>query len=524
MSRYVEGVDPDLTVKHLLTMQAGIDWNEDGPYEQAGNDWAAMERSSDWLDFVLTKPRTSKPGERFNYNSGVPMILAEVLRKATGEPVEDYARQHLFTPLGIDSFYWKKSPTGLPDAQGGLYLKSTDLARFGALYARGGDNLFPTGWVEDSVRPGPTADAGNWKFGYQWWLLPGDNGYVMTALGYGGQRLFVLPKHELVVVMNGWNLFGASSLSTNDFLERILAAVGASETGILTRSDGTTITYYLDRPRRDSFPLAVILQGSECLRVSHKYSALIEQLLAAGVGVLRVEKPGLDASVEIGTCPPQYRQLNTPQRRVLDLTMVTSELRRKEPRWNGKMALAGGSEGAMIAAMTAPLIPETRAVLLLSGGGGLTFAEEVLESVRMQMTGAGATEKEVEQRLSQMRQQMELIRQQPDPNREWMSDGGLVCNTHLWWARALPLRLATSLARVEAPILIVHGRADTSTPLASAEKLKETLEGKLGLEYRTYDGGHSPPLEVLQSALTWLVERLSATDLTSCSGARSDWS
>ena len=72
------------------------------------------------------------------------------------------------------------------------------------------------------MKPRTTSETDSWKYGYHWWLLPGDGGYVYTALGYGGQRLFVVPKRGLVVVLTGWNLFGAKPLSTVEALRRIL--------------------------------------------------------------------------------------------------------------------------------------------------------------------------------------------------------------------------------------------------------------------------------------------------------------
>ena len=56
------------------------------------------------------------------YNSGGSQLLSGIIRHATGRFIDDYAREHLFAPLGITDFYWKKTPTGHPDTEGGLYL------------------------------------------------------------------------------------------------------------------------------------------------------------------------------------------------------------------------------------------------------------------------------------------------------------------------------------------------------------------------------------------------------------------
>ncbi len=201
----------DLSLQDLLTMRAGIAWEEE-------QDWPAMEKSADWLAYVLAKGRDEK---RFNYSSGVPMLLASLLTRATGQRLADYARVHLFEPLGIENFLWKNTPTGLADAQGGLYLSTADLARFGCHYLR------KDSWVHESFRP--RARDEDWRYGYLWWLLPHPaiaGEWVPTALGYGGQRLFLLPRQQLVAAFTGWNPGGQNSLPFEKVL-RILTEVGS---------------------------------------------------------------------------------------------------------------------------------------------------------------------------------------------------------------------------------------------------------------------------------------------------------
>ncbi len=122
----------------------------------------------------------------------------------------------------------------------------------------------------------------------------------------------------------------------------------------LEQADGATLHYYYDLPPGGG-AVVVILQGSECLRVNHKYAPMIASLQANHLGVLRVEKPGLTPDTPIGTCPEAYLQSNTLERRVWDLLSVVAELRKRHD-WNGELALVGGSEGGMLAALCAPLI------------------------------------------------------------------------------------------------------------------------------------------------------------------------
>ncbi|MBM3463240.1 MAG: hypothetical protein FJX76_14145 [Armatimonadetes bacterium] len=288
----------------------------------------------------------------------------------------------------------------------------------------------------------------------------------------------------------------------------LLLAIGSSG---LTRADGTGIVYYLDRPARANYPLAMILQGSECLRVADKYASMIAQLNAAGIGVLRIEKPGLSADTPIGECPEEYLRTNTLERRVLDVMAVVATLRRAPDGWNGVLGIAGGSEGGLVAAAAAPLIPETGAVLLISSAGGMTFGEELLLLVEAEMRAAGAPAEAIRKRLDEMRAQYIVMRDNPVPDKEWMSDGKLARNTYLWWADALPVAAVRPLLETSAPILVLHGEADRQTPVDSAQCMLDAFQarGKKNLELRRYPGmGHSPTPRAISEGMSWLIERL----------------
>lgn len=219
-----------VTLEHLLTMTAGIAWDESSvPYTDPRNDCARMEASDDWISYVRGRPMAAAPGTAFVYNSGVTMLLAHILHQATGLHVTEYAERHLFGPLGIDEYYWKITPTGLPDAEGGLYLRPRDLARIGYLYLQDGlwdgGRVLPEGWVDASTATHVDSSVEGWKYGYQWWLLPYADGYAFTGLGYGGQRLLVLPDRDVVAVATGWNLYDKPQLSAALVLDQVFAAV-----------------------------------------------------------------------------------------------------------------------------------------------------------------------------------------------------------------------------------------------------------------------------------------------------------
>ena len=223
-----------MTLQDLLTMRAGIAWDEDSvPYTDPRNSCAGMENSDDWIQFVVDQPMSDQPGTVFNYNSGASELLALIIKKATGKHVDEYAEEHLFGPLGITRYFWKKTPTGYPDTEGGLYLAGEDLAKIGYLYMKDGVwdqvRVLPEGWVAASVES-RTDDTGwlGMGYGYQWWLVPWgptDEARAYAALGYGEQYLFVVPELDLVAVFTGWNIDDGPGLDPRFALDAVVGAV-----------------------------------------------------------------------------------------------------------------------------------------------------------------------------------------------------------------------------------------------------------------------------------------------------------
>lgn len=225
-----------LTLSHVLTMTTGITWDESTvTYTDPANSCANMERSQDWIQYVLDQPLAADPGATFVYNSGATELLAHVLKSATGRHAHEYAAEQLFRPLGITDTYWKRTPTGLSDTEGGLYLTARDLAKIGYLFLHDGvwdgTRLLPEGWVAKATSPLVDTRPGqprSRKYGYQWWVLPHADGaaYAYAALGYGGQRLIVVPEKQVVAVFTGWNIYEHPELAPYSALDRLLATIG----------------------------------------------------------------------------------------------------------------------------------------------------------------------------------------------------------------------------------------------------------------------------------------------------------
>lgn len=219
-----------ITVRDLLTMTAGLEWHEDLPYDDPKNSADVMEASHDWAQYVIDQPMAAEPGKTFVYNSGATELLAQVFKKVTGKNVDDYAAEHLFKPLNMH-YFWKHTPTGLPDTEGGLYLSAHDLAKIGYLYQKGGmwqgKDIVSSSWIKDSTMAHVPVGDGSVKYGYQWWVhsfasAPDD--IAWAAHGFGGQQMYVVPEYDLVLVLTGWDILTSVEKRPRDLLDRTLGA------------------------------------------------------------------------------------------------------------------------------------------------------------------------------------------------------------------------------------------------------------------------------------------------------------
>jgi len=206
----------DVRLEHVLTMTAGIDWEEEVSYFSLDNDATASEATNDWVGYLLSKPMTAEQGTLFDYNSAASQALSEILTTAAGVPTHLYAEQHLFGPLGITDYYWNSAPEGFTNAGGGLFLSALDLARFALLFAQDGkwntEQIVPAEWVDRSCTswiPVYANEPDGWGYGYQWWIYrhqTTSGPKMYGGWGWGGQFPLIVPELDLVAVFTGWNI------------------------------------------------------------------------------------------------------------------------------------------------------------------------------------------------------------------------------------------------------------------------------------------------------------------------------
>ena len=218
-----------ITLRHVLTMTTGLDWNEENvPYDDPRSDSSLMEATDDWVQYVIDRPMAQEPGKLFNYSSGVSELLAYIFQKETGQDIEKYGAKYLFSPLGMN-YYWKRTYLGVVDTEGGLFLNDSDLAKIGYLYLHDGmwdgKQIVSQDWVKQSLTPFIDAEGG-FKYGFKWWLLPRTDhqGFIWMARGFGGQQLMVLPESNLIAVFTGWEIVKDEAPAV-ELVKRIFTAI-----------------------------------------------------------------------------------------------------------------------------------------------------------------------------------------------------------------------------------------------------------------------------------------------------------
>jgi CubicO group peptidase (beta-lactamase class C family) len=207
-----------------LTMTSGLQWDANG-------DWQRLLAAPDWVEMTLGLPMVGIPGETYVYNTGGSHVLGLTVAKAAGKPLEDYADDVLFQPLGISPGDWMRSPQGEVSAGSGLELTARDMLKLGLLYLRNGEwdgkHIIDPDYADAATTWQSAGDAtGAWAgYGYQWWITATDVGYpAYFALGYGGQHIFVVPALDLVVVAAIARRLDPEELRTPRFLIEFIAA------------------------------------------------------------------------------------------------------------------------------------------------------------------------------------------------------------------------------------------------------------------------------------------------------------
>jgi CubicO group peptidase (beta-lactamase class C family) len=199
-----------ITLRHLVTMSSGLEWNENLPWNPMNDEWH-LANDYNPLHYVLQRPVALPPGTVWNYNGGGTELLGSIIAKVSGKPFDVFAREALFEPLGIHDWEWKTWHNGMISRAAGLRLRPRDAAKLGQLVLNKGSwngrRIVSPDWISESIKPRFQAIGyfgGLFFYGYHWWMgrtLAGEGEVKwIAAVGKGGQRLFVVPELDLVVM------------------------------------------------------------------------------------------------------------------------------------------------------------------------------------------------------------------------------------------------------------------------------------------------------------------------------------
>lgn len=199
----------DIRLKHILSMTAGTNWDETTymhPHPKNSN--TGLYSAAHPIDYVLNSRQVVAPGEIWNYNSGITLLLGGILKNVTGMYADAFAAKTLFRPLGISECYWYRHADGTVFVQGDLMLRPRDMAKIGYLMVNQGKwnekQIVSEDWIRESTKPGIDTYRG-YKYGYQWrcGIMKVSDRQVkgFWASGTGGQKIYCFPELNLVVVM-----------------------------------------------------------------------------------------------------------------------------------------------------------------------------------------------------------------------------------------------------------------------------------------------------------------------------------
>lgn len=200
-------LEPAQPAQHMKAMRIHDLLRMSSGHQNDANPVIKARADGQWVRAFLETSVENKPGTHWVYNSAASYMLCAIVQKVSGVTLEEYLRPRLFEPLGIERWFWCKSPEGITLGDGGLSLRTEHLAKFGLLYLQqglwNGRRILDAAYV-DRASQRQTATGGdpdgNWDhgYGYQFWRCKGA-GY--RADGAFGQFSFIMPEHDAVLAI-----------------------------------------------------------------------------------------------------------------------------------------------------------------------------------------------------------------------------------------------------------------------------------------------------------------------------------
>lgn len=221
----------DITLNNLMHMNSGLEFNEAYSKMKLTDATTMLLKHGDMGHYAEAKKLLAEPGTVWSYSSGSSNIIQLYLRNvfANDEEYLAYPGNAIFSKAGMRSVIWEVDASGTFVGSSYLYATVRDYARFGLLYLHNGnwmgEQILPEGWVDYTTT---TAVGSDGEYGALFWLnkkntFPGLPEDLYYCDGYDGQRIFVLPSEELVIVRTGCSPHG--TIDWQKFLTDILSTL-----------------------------------------------------------------------------------------------------------------------------------------------------------------------------------------------------------------------------------------------------------------------------------------------------------
>lgn len=208
---FKQGAKQKITIRHLLSMSSGLDWDE--AYSSLFSQTTEAYYGTELEKQVLALPVKKEPGVYFEYKSCDTEILALLLTRATGMHVSTFLEKELWSPMGAAGASWSLDhANGMEKAYCCLYATNKDFARLASLYLHEGNwkgkQLIDSSYVNESITPSHLLDPKTEKqtncYGLQWWIVDDYKGLSAFYMrGILGQNIIVIPDLDMVAVRLG---------------------------------------------------------------------------------------------------------------------------------------------------------------------------------------------------------------------------------------------------------------------------------------------------------------------------------
>lgn len=230
----VSNPDPrksEVTLTHLLSSQSGFACNEHDR-SSPGHEVKLFE-TADWVKAFVDVPMVAAPGTVGSYCSGGFYAAGRMIERAAGKQLPEFADEVLFGPLGIRRADWKWNFTldrSQRNAFGQIFLRPRDMLKLGILIQDRGEwkgrRILSASWIDAAVSRQSRVDDSDYGLGiwHRWYNVrtPRGDRRVNTIMlsGNGGQKVYLVPSLDLIVVSTGNAFFVDSPL--NDMMAQVL--------------------------------------------------------------------------------------------------------------------------------------------------------------------------------------------------------------------------------------------------------------------------------------------------------------